>query len=278
MRPWESVSIDFMGPLPKSWDFDYPMVVIDRLTSSVHLILTNTNITVTQVVWLYLSEVVRLHGVPASIVSDRDSKFTSIFWCKLQQLLGNKLLMSTTFHPQMDGATERANRSIGQILRMLVDSNQCDWVAQCPMTEFALNSSSSATTGFTPFELSGGYMPSLGRELNLTTPFKGVKQFAEQARWNLIAAHDVIITNCVVQMARVNMLRSDSPEYKVGDLVYLSTDNLSLPKGWGKKLQPKHIGPYKVLEAHHRASTVQLELPAVLVARRNKAYIPCELD
>jgi hypothetical protein len=109
MRPWELVGIDFMGPLPMSQDCDYLMVVIDRLTSSVHLIPTNTMVTATQVTWLYLQEVVRLHGVPASIVSDRDSKFTSVFWRELQRLLGTKLLISTAFHPQTDGATQRAN-------------------------------------------------------------------------------------------------------------------------------------------------------------------------
>jgi hypothetical protein len=119
------------------------------------------------------------------------------------------------------------------------------------MTEFALNSSSSATTGFTPFELSGGYMPSFGKEMNVTTPFKGVKQFAEQAKCNIMATHDVIIANYMVQTDQANRLCSDSPDYKVRDLVYLSTENLSLPKGQVKKLWPKYIGPYKVLEAHH---------------------------
>jgi hypothetical protein len=211
----------------------------------------NTKVTATQVVWLYLSEVIRLHSVPASIVSDRDSKFTLIFWRELQQLLGTKLLMSMVFHLQTDGATKRANRSIGQILRMLVDSNQRDQAAQCPMTEFVLNSSSSATTGFAPFELSSGYMLLLGRELNLTAPFKGVKQFAKQAKWNIMAMHNAIIANCVVQIDQANRLHSNSPDYKVRDLVYLSTENLSLPKGRAKKLQPKYIGPYKVLESYH---------------------------
>jgi hypothetical protein len=109
MRPWESVGIDFMGPLPMLQDCDYLMAVIDWLTLLVHLIPMNMMVMAMQVAWLYLQEVVRLHGVPASIMSDRDSKFTSVFWYKLQWLLGMKLLMAIAFHLQMDGATERAN-------------------------------------------------------------------------------------------------------------------------------------------------------------------------
>jgi hypothetical protein len=109
MRPWELVGINFMGPLPQLLNFNYLMVVIDRLTLSVHLIPMNTKVTAMQVMWLYLSEVIRLYSVPASIISNRDSKFMSIFWCELQWLLGTKLLMSTAFHPQMDGVTKWAN-------------------------------------------------------------------------------------------------------------------------------------------------------------------------
>jgi hypothetical protein len=79
-----------------------------------------TMVTAKGIAWLFLKEIIRLHGVPDSIVSDRDSKFTSIFWCELQWLIGTKLLMATALHPQTDGATERANRSIGQILRSVV--------------------------------------------------------------------------------------------------------------------------------------------------------------
>ena len=139
-KPWESVGMDFMGPFPTSMGHDYLLVVIDRFTSQVHLIPTTTKVTAKQVAVLYLHEVVRLHGVPASIVSDRDSKFTSAYWRELQRLLGTKLLMSTAFHPQTDGATERVNRSIGQILRAVVQNNQLDWAAQCPMVEFTINS------------------------------------------------------------------------------------------------------------------------------------------
>ena len=89
--------------------YDYLLVVINHFMSQVHLIPTTTRITAKEVVWLFFIEIVRLHGVPESIVSDRDTKFTSIFWKELHQLMGTKLLMSMAFHPQTDSATEWAN-------------------------------------------------------------------------------------------------------------------------------------------------------------------------
>ena len=148
-----------MGPLPKSNNFDYLLVVIDRLISQVHLVPTTTMITARGVTWLILKKVMRLHGIPESIVSDRDNKFTSIFWKELHRLMGSKLLMSTAFHPQMDGATERANRSISQILHTIVSNNQKDWLGKCLMVEFAINSSINATMGYAPFKLNHRYMP-----------------------------------------------------------------------------------------------------------------------
>ena len=105
-RLWQSIGMDFMGPLPKLNNFDYLLVVIDRLMSQVHLVPTTTMVTARGVAWLIMKEVMRLHGIPESIVSNRDIKFTSIFWKKSHRLMGSKLLMSTAFHPQTDGATE----------------------------------------------------------------------------------------------------------------------------------------------------------------------------
>ena len=117
----------------------------------------------------------RLHGVPESIVSDRDTKFMSTFWRELHRLMGTKLLMSAVFHPQTDGTTEWANCSIGQILRMIINDAQKNWANKCPMVEFALNSSVSTTTGFTPFELNQGYMPQIRMPTSFDTMFKGVR-------------------------------------------------------------------------------------------------------
>ena len=132
-RLWKSIAMDFMGPLPKSNDFDYLLVVIDKLTSQVDLVPTTMTVTARGVGWLILKEVVRLHGIPESIVSDRDTKFTSIFWKELHRLMGSKLLMSTAFHPQTDGTTERANRSIAKILQTVVTNDQKDWSSKCPI-------------------------------------------------------------------------------------------------------------------------------------------------
>ena len=147
---------------------------------------TTTTVTTRGIAWLILKEVVRLHGIPESIVSDRDTKFTSIFWKELHRLVGSKLLMSTVFHLQTDGATERANRSIAQILCTVVSNDQREWSDKCPMVEFAINSSINATTGYAPFELNYGYMPQSGQHILTDTAFKGVKQFTQQAMWTLM--------------------------------------------------------------------------------------------
>src|SRR6266481_5927635 len=182
--------------------------------------------------------------------------------------MGTKLLMSTAFHPQMDGATERANCSVGQVLRALVHNDQKDWASQCPIVEFALNSSISSSTGYAPFELNYGFIPQFGQQLGTDTKFAGVQQFAQQAQLNLMMVHDAIIESRVVQAHHANRHRRPGELHSPGDLVYLSTKNLSLPKGRAKKLVPRYIGPYKVVEAHTSTSTVTLELPPELVTRR----------
>ena len=102
--------------------------------------------------------------------------------------------MSTAFHRQTDGATERANCSIAQVLRTLIRNDQKDWDERCPAAEFALNSSVSATTGYAPFELRSGHIPQLGQCLSADTQFTGVKRFAQQALWNLMMALDRVDT------------------------------------------------------------------------------------
>ena len=116
--------MDFLGPFPEVEGYNYLWVIVCRFTGMVRLIPIRTDTTAKELSWIYLQEVVKLYGLPASIVSDRDSKFTSVWWKELHRVLGAKLLMSTSFHPQTDGHTERMNRSIGQILRAIISPDQ----------------------------------------------------------------------------------------------------------------------------------------------------------
>ena len=104
--------------------------------------------------------------------------------------------------------------------------------------------------------------------MSFDTTFKGVKQFTLQVKWDLIAAHDAIIANHIQQTFHANKKCCTSDLYHVGDHMYLSTQNLTLPKGRARKLVPKYIGPYKVVKAHNEAITVTLKLPPVLIAQQ----------
>ena len=173
--------------------------------------------------------------------------------------------MSTSFHPQTDGQTERANRNIGQIFRTVVRHDQKDWVDRVDMTEFAINASIAETTKFAPFELNGGYMPSMMKEIHSDEAIpRGIKSFAEAALQNLADAHDAIIETRVFQTSRTNAHRKKEPEIVEGTLVYLSTKNLNLLKGRARKLCPKFVGPWKVMRAWPETSTYELELPTAL--------------
>ena len=112
--------MDFVGPFPPSEGHDYLWVVLCHLTSMVHLVPIKTTIKASELTQKFIQEVVQLHGLPKTIVSDQDTKFTSKFWCELHCMLGAKLLMSTAFHLQTDGASERAIRNVAQILRVTV--------------------------------------------------------------------------------------------------------------------------------------------------------------
>src|ERR1700722_5340814 len=177
--------------------------------------------------------------------------------------------MSTAFHPQMDGATKRANRSVGQILRSVIQPNQSDWVDKIAIVEFAINSNISSSTGFAPFELNYGYLPTLIGGITTTENAKpGVCKFINQVINNLEEAHDAIIESRVRQTLQANRCRRADAPYNVGEQVYLSTDNLNLPKNRSRKLMPKYIGPYKITQSYPNESRYTLDLPPESKARR----------
>ena len=182
--------------------------------------------------------------------------------------MGTKLLLSTAFHLQTDGITERVNHSIGQMLRAMIRPDQKDWVDKLPLVEFMINSSIASATGMAPFEINYGYMPVIMKELKESerTP-PGVRTFAQNTLRNMAMVHDALIATRVFQKHQADKRRRAEPPIKAGDLVYLSTKNLSLPKGRASKLVPKYIGPYMVTRATHATSNYDLELPPELTKR-----------
>ena len=150
-RRWETISLDFVGPLPKTkWGHDFLLVVVDKFSKLVHLIACTQEVTAADVAQLVYDQVVRLHGFPESIISDRDSRFTSHFWRALWKLSGTELAMSTSYHPQTDGQTENVNRAVQDILRAYVSDSRQDWDRHLTAVEIAINSSRHASTGYTP--------------------------------------------------------------------------------------------------------------------------------
>ena len=158
--------------------------------------------------------------------------------------------MSTSFHPQTDSQTKRANRNIGQIFPTVVWHDQKNWVNHINLTEFAINMSIAKMTKFVPFELNGGYMPSMMKEIQSDEAIlRGIRLFAEAALQNLTNAHNAIIETYIFQMSCTNAHMKNAPKIVEGMLMYLSTKNLNLPKGRARKLCPKFVGPWKVVNA-----------------------------
>lgn len=265
--PWESISMDFVGPFPEVNGLDYIWVVLCRLTSTVHLIPTRTTITAAELAPLFMDNIVRLHGLPETIVSDRDPKFTSLFWTELHRLLGVKLSKTTAFHPQANGQAERTMIKIETILRSVVQPDQRNWPSKLAMCEFALNSSTSTSTGFAPFDLQG-YTPTIMRSVD-TSQYQGVQEVADSALNNVLLAHDALIKSRVEHTTQANRhRREDDPLLQTGNRAYLSTENLNLPKLRARKLTPRFIGPYKILDCDRSLSKYTLDLPEELRKRR----------
>jgi len=145
--------MDFVTSLPNTpRGHDAIWVVVDRLTKLAHFIPINISFPVAQLAEIYIHNIVKLHGVPSSIVSDRDTRFTSRFWKSLQEVLGSKLRLSSAYHPQTDGQLERTIQSLEGLLRVCVLEQGGAWDGHLPLIEFTYNNSYHSSIGMAPFE------------------------------------------------------------------------------------------------------------------------------
>nr|GEX62143.1 transposon Ty3-I Gag-Pol polyprotein [Tanacetum cinerariifolium] len=220
-----SRSLDFITGLPRTQrQKDSVMVVVDRFSKMAHFVACHTTYDVVQIANLYFKEIVCLHGVPRTIVSDRDAKFLSHFWLTLWRKLGTKLKFSTSSHPQTDGQTEVTNRTLGSLLRAHITANLKQWEDLLPQAEFAYNRAPSKTTGINPFMAVYGSNPITPLDVAvLDTSTKFSKEASDVAA-DIKSIHQRIHDKIA----------------KTNELIKFSSKRRS-------KLSPRSDGPFKVI-------------------------------
>lgn len=273
---WEFIAMDFITKLPRtSSGYDTIWVVVDRLTKSAHFLAIKETDKMEKLAKTYLKEIVRLHGVPISIISDRDSRFTSRFWQTLQEALGTRLDMSTAYHPQTDGQSERTIQTLEDMLRACVIDFGNTWDTHLPLVEFSYNNSYHTSIQTAPFEALYGRRcrsPICWAEL-------GDTQLAgRQVRNTQITGPEIIheTTEKLVQIReRLKTARSRQKsyadirrkplEFQVGDRVLLKVAPWKGVIRFGKrgKLNPRYIGPFEIL-ARVGPVAYKLKLPQEL--------------
>ncbi|GKF17451.1 putative reverse transcriptase domain-containing protein, partial [Tanacetum coccineum] len=150
---WERITMDFVSGFPRTPSgYDTIWVIVNRLTKSAHFLPMKKTDSMEKLTRLYLKEIVCRHGVPVSIISDRDSHFTLNFWRSLQEALGTNLNMSTAYHPQTNGQSERTIQTLEDMLRACVNNFGSSWDRHLPLVEFSYNNSYHASIKATPYE------------------------------------------------------------------------------------------------------------------------------
>jgi hypothetical protein len=261
---WHTVTLDLITSLPRTKaGNDCIVVFVDKYSKMSHYAATVTNISAPKLARVFIDNVVRLHGLPSNLISDRDPRFTSSFWKSVWKQLGTSLSMSTAFHPESDGQTERQNRTLEESLRHYTAYHQDDWDEHLSILELAHNNSIQASTGFSPYFLNTGQHPrmpietSLGKDIQTN---EAATTLLESLYQTLDLAHKNIETAQLNQAKYANQHRRSFTPWKIGDKVMLSTANLKTA-GRAPKLCPVWIGPFEIIRVLSTV-TYELKLPS----------------
>ena len=260
-RPWESISMDFIVGLPTSDGCNWVLVVVDRYSKYATFIPAPKECSAEQAARLFFKHVVKYWGLPRSIVSDRDTRFTGRFWTELFKLMGSELNFSTSFHPQSDGQTERVNALLELYLRHYVSANQRDWAKLLDAAQFSYNLQRSESTGRSPFEIVTGQQPLTPS--SLATGYKGPSppayKFAKD--WNdQIGVARAYLEKASKKMKKWADKKRRSREFQVGDLVLVKMYNHARLSGRHRGLIRRYEGPFPILKKVG-AQAYKVELP-----------------
>jgi len=237
--------MDFITELPTSSEgCDQLWVIINRFTKMAQFIPLQEK-PAADLAIIFAQEVWKHHGLPADIVSDRGSGFTSEVWKELLQLSGIRAHMSTAFHPQTDSQMERLNQTIEAYLRAFVSKEQDDWVRLLPMAEFAYNNSTTAGNSMSPFYANYGFHPTAMNPAS-REPLNPASQV--YAHW-IHAMHDESRKGLEEAQERMRWYtdptRKEPPAYQVGDQVMLNGRNIKTRRP-SSKLDHKNHGPFQI--------------------------------
>jgi len=211
---------------------------------------------------LFQDHVWKLHGLPESIISDRGVQFAVGMIKKLNNLLGIQTKLSMAYHPQMDGQMERINQELEQYLRVFINHRQEQWPDWLGMAEFAYNNKVHAATKTSPFKANYGQDPKIGFKGRRKGKYKVAEKFVERMR-KIQEEVKAVLGKVQEEIKKfANRKRREEEEYRVGDLVLLSTKDLKWQmKGRrSEKLTEHFVGPYKVKEIVS-SNAIELELP-----------------
>ena len=272
---WDCISMDFVTSLPNTKsNHDTIWVVVDRLTKSAVFIPMKETWSMEQLAKAYIKYVVRLHGIPKDIVSDRDSRFLSNFWKSVQENFGTTLKMSTAFHPATDGQTERTIQTLEDMLRAYVMDFKGSWEESLDLIEFSYNNSYHASIGMAPFEALYGRKcrsPLCWNDISETMVLgpQLIEETSNQVRQiqaRIQAAQDRQKSYADQKRREVN--------FEVGDKVLLKVSPMKGVMRFGKKgkLSPKYIGPYEILERIGKVA-YKLALPMELSKVHNVFHV-----
>ena len=186
-KKWSEVSLDFITDLPVTRNGkDSILTVVDKATRMVHLLPCKKSITAAETAKIFWENIVKLHGVPSVLYSDRGTQFTSNFWKSLWSLTGTQLKFSTAYHPQTQGVVERMNAVVGQMLRCTLHENRKgSWDSLLPSIEMTINALPNSSTGYSPFFLNFGYHPTMPIDLlrgDENVKLEAVNNFVERIR------------------------------------------------------------------------------------------------